>query len=307
MKHSCAAGGFRKAFTLIELLVVIAIIAVLFSVLLPSLHRAREMAKESICASNLRQLAHGWHGYADDHADVSVPGRFAKVDGGTSNPANWYNVGNGLKYRPRWISAMGKYVGIFGFTNPSTTDDRQDYDSKVYQCPTEPERMDERNHAYGYNYQFLGNPRRSQGMFHNFPVNRSRIRNFAQTVLGADCMGTAAGVPAVARLEYSNDGTNYAAHGNHAWSLDPPRLTDKSDRGSGDADSPRTAIDPRHDGAATVVFCDGHAEKLTPEDLGYRMFEDGKIVESEAVDRPPHNKFFSGSGRDDDPPAIPGR
>jgi len=295
------------AFTLIELLVVVAIIALLISVLLPSLHRAREMARQSICGSNLHQLAHGWHGYADDYADISVPGRFAKLPGGTDNPSNWYDVGNGLKYRPRWIATMGKYVGLFGFAKPSTSDDRQDYEAAVYQCPTVPERTDERNHAYGYNLQFLGNARRTNGQFHNFPVNRSRIRNFANTVLAADCMGTAAGFPARQRAPYSNNGKDVKQLGNHAWALDPPRLTESSDRGTGDEGSPRTAVDPRHNGEAQVVFCDGHVESSTPENLGYRQFEDGQFVDLEAVDRPPHNRFFSGTGRDDDPPRIAGR
>lgn len=55
----------RHAFTLVELLVVVSIIAVLISILLPSLRSARESAKRTICASNLRSLGMGFFIYAE--------------------------------------------------------------------------------------------------------------------------------------------------------------------------------------------------------------------------------------------------
>ncbi|MFH1615122.1 MAG: prepilin-type N-terminal cleavage/methylation domain-containing protein [Planctomycetota bacterium] len=57
----------EHAFTLVELLVVIAIIAVLLSILVPSLNRAREHARRVVCASNMRQLALGAVLYAEDY------------------------------------------------------------------------------------------------------------------------------------------------------------------------------------------------------------------------------------------------
>ncbi|MFQ5411058.1 MAG: type II secretion system protein [Phycisphaerae bacterium] len=60
----------KKAFTLIELLVVIAIIALLISILLPSLSRARELAKRTVCAANLKGIGQAMYIYAQDDPGV---------------------------------------------------------------------------------------------------------------------------------------------------------------------------------------------------------------------------------------------
>jgi prepilin-type N-terminal cleavage/methylation domain-containing protein len=65
----------RSAFTLIELLVVIGIIAVLISILLPTLNKVRQQALNANCASNLRQIGQACQSYAADNKGC-LPARF---------------------------------------------------------------------------------------------------------------------------------------------------------------------------------------------------------------------------------------
>jgi prepilin-type N-terminal cleavage/methylation domain-containing protein/prepilin-type processing-associated H-X9-DG protein len=62
----------RNGFTLIELLVVIAIIAILAAILFPVFAKAREKARQSSCASNLKQLSLAIMGYAQDYDETLV-------------------------------------------------------------------------------------------------------------------------------------------------------------------------------------------------------------------------------------------
>ena len=67
--HNPTESPVRSGFTLIELLVVIAIIAILASMLLPALGRAKEEGKKALCKANLKQVHLVWEMYASDNDD----------------------------------------------------------------------------------------------------------------------------------------------------------------------------------------------------------------------------------------------
>jgi prepilin-type N-terminal cleavage/methylation domain-containing protein/prepilin-type processing-associated H-X9-DG protein len=89
MPHEKPVKRPANAFTLIELLVVIAIIALLVSILMPSLQKAKEMAKDVVCASHQKNVSYAMFLYAQDYND--------QIPVNTMYAPGWYWLNWGMR------------------------------------------------------------------------------------------------------------------------------------------------------------------------------------------------------------------
>ena len=142
--HRNPAGENTKprAFTLIELLVVIAIIAILASLLLPAMARAKEKARQIKCTSNEKQIALGYLLYASDQSDY-LP---LAAHQGDAAPCQWF-----FEISPYLAKQTASYTGLVA-------------EASVVACPSAklknafpPSTPAARAYGgYGHNYVYLG-------------------------------------------------------------------------------------------------------------------------------------------------------
>lgn len=232
----------HHGFTLVELLVVVAIVALLVTMLVPSLQRARALARSAVCRSQLDSLVTANQTYAAEHKGLYVPAASDIFWGAAGNLHRWHGVRQNLTspFDPA-KGPLAPYVGFEGRVKqcPAFTDFRDEAGAVAYEAGSG---------GYGYSDIYVGSQFWAYGFYHNSPGQRlgapmGKVTRPAETVMFTDAaMPQSDG----ARSYYVEESFCYCPFG-----LDH--------KGNVTAAFPRQpSIHFRHLGQANVAFCDGH-------------------------------------------------
>jgi prepilin-type N-terminal cleavage/methylation domain-containing protein/prepilin-type processing-associated H-X9-DG protein len=226
----------RKGFTLIELLVVIAIIAILAAMLLPALSVAREKARQTVCKSNLKEIFLAMEMYKNEN------------DG----------------YYPLGSDYSGGYPRIFWSGSQSASGADLDFTgSPIYPylkageiktCPSFKQfgkAYQPASGGYGYNRQFVGGSRGSDGAWIYKQHKDSDIENSSNTIILSDTAYIRSGKIVEA---YKLSAPYYKSIGGTTWNELRPKMHF------------------RHNGMANVAWCDGH---INSEKMSYSRIMSG--------------------------------
>lgn len=125
-------GRHKKAFTLIELLVVIAIIAMLLSVILPSLNKARDKARTIVCRNNLRQMGLALVLYAESNKHCHPP----QADSTSIGSLSWDTQAGEAVHRTSWNFRLAPYLGDSDYKFEPDPE-KNNMGSHAYMCPSQ--------------------------------------------------------------------------------------------------------------------------------------------------------------------------
>ena len=253
-----------SGFTLIELLVVISIIALLVSILMPALNKARQQATASVCLANTKSLMQGYIMYVDDNFGKLPGGFVARSTDNYVDPA----TGKSQKHKSQWVLSPRADDGTPKDTpsanNFASLEDRINgikagslwkyiKNHEVYNCPGDPRQrksISSNKSSHDLNYRIyrsysvpdclVGGEQCAEPYVRGYEVKTySSIKHPSQKY----CF-----------IEVADPGDAYFNFNHGGWSFDPWNGSSFWD-----------PLAPFHNKSGIFSFLDGHSERHTWE------------------------------------------
>lgn len=251
-----------RGFTLIELLVVMAVIAILAAILFPVLTIAQESGRRARCVAQVKQLALALAAYADDHDNHYVP---AARDIYSENLQRWHGARDSVRrdFDPS-RGPLWRYISRSGGLKecPSARELKRGRD---FADPGSFPAFESGCGGFGYNSYYVGGT-----YYRNSPPEAAEIASGTSDIArpSRTLMLSDAAMP----KRDPKTGAEYLVEYSTA---EPPYLPSKSGASA-------TALDPsihfRHNGLASVAWCDGH---VSSERMAWTI-EDGNTYRADS-------------------------